>query len=399
MPNGAPSYIMPEMSTVDDERFLPSGDEAGTAPSDRRFRPDIEGLRAVAIGLVLGVHCFAKGYPGGFIGVDVFFVISGFVITGLLLREATDSRGVGLLAFYARRARRILPAGLLVIVVTLILVRVLIGGSVVGVVAGDARQATVFLADFPHFDPIPTPLDSYWSLAVEEQFYLVYPAVFIVICAIGRRSSLRVRLGVFLSVVIASSFTWSVIDSPRQPFAAYYSPFTHAWEIAVGALLAVSTTQLKRIPPSCAAPMTWVGLVALVVLGKLIHLTPVGYPSWIGSLPVIAAVLVIAGGTPAPRFGAESVLRTAPFRWGGRLSYSIYLWNFPILVLIGQKWGPLTGTENVLICVGVVGLAALTYFAVENPVRHSAFLTRSPTASVVMGLLLIATTFALTFAF
>jgi peptidoglycan/LPS O-acetylase OafA/YrhL len=241
-------------------------------------------------------------------------------------------------------------------------------------------------------------LIGYWSLAVEEQFYLVYPALFIAVCAIARRWPIRSKLAAFLVVVVSLSFAWSVFDSPRHILSAYYSPFTHAWELAVGGLLAVSTKHLRRIPSGWAAVMTWVGLGALVVLGWVISLTPSGYPGWVAIWPVLAAALVVGAGTAAPRYGAEMLLRTAPFKWMGRWSYSIYLWNFPLLVFASQHWGQLSGLENVLICVGVVALSAATYFFIENPIRHSSRLVRSPAASVAMGALLVATTFALTFA-
>ena len=251
-----------------------------------RFRPDIEGRRAVAVLLVVLVHSLKDSFPGGFIGVDVFFVISGFVITGLLLRERTRTGRIRVRAFYARRARRILPAAVFVIIVTLVAERIFIGGPVVSLIADDARWATVFLADYPrHLSAVafvaPTPLGAYWSLAVEEQFYVVYPAMFIAMCAVGRRWPLRVRLGIFLGVIIVVSFIWSVHSSPENIIYAYVSPFTHAWELAVGGLLAVGTRQLKKIPIGLAATMTWVGLVGLVVMGKELTIPASGYPGWI----------------------------------------------------------------------------------------------------------------------
>ena len=389
-----------ERAAIRVQRLLPSGDEAGTAPEDRSFRPDIEGLRAVAVVFVLLRHSVVSEFPGGFVGVDVFFVISGFVITGLLLRERTATGRTKVLGFYARRARRILPMALFVIVATLIAERVLFGASVVAPIAQDARWATLFLANYPRHVNIfavgPLPLGVYWSLAVEEQFYVVYPALFIAVCALGHRWPLRVRLGVFLGVVIAGSFAWSVYSSPSSLFA-YQSPFTRAWELAAGCLLAVCTRQLVKIPSAVAAAVTWAGLLALVVIGLVLTFPALGYPGWIASLPVTAAALIIAGGTAAPRYGAEILLRTAPFKWVGRWSYSIYLWHFPILILATQHWGPLSGVENMLLCAGAVALSAATYYYIENPIRHSKVLVNSPAASVAMGLLLVAVCLAVTF--
>jgi len=195
------------------ERFLPSGEEAGTAPEDRAFRPDVEGLRAVAIILVVLYHCGVPHMGGGFVGVDVFFVVSGFVITGVLLRERRSAGRISFLTFYARRARRILPAAILVILVSLVASFLFVGAKYATLVASDSRWTALFLGDF-HFMaaypnylvPRPTSsLQQYWTLAVEEQFYLVYPAFFVVIFVIARPWSSRARLAIGLSVVIAIS--------------------------------------------------------------------------------------------------------------------------------------------------------------------------------------------------
>jgi peptidoglycan/LPS O-acetylase OafA/YrhL len=182
-----------------------STDESGTAPGDRRFRPDIEGLRAVAVLLVVFYHAGFNGLRGGYVGVDVFFVISGFVITGVLLRERQTSSRTSLLHFYGRRARRIIPAATVVIVVTVIATYAALGVVFGNQTAVDARWTAVFLANF-HFASEgtnyltaqlpPSPLLNFWSLAVEEQFYLFYPAFFLVIAGLRTRWSLQVRLAV-----------------------------------------------------------------------------------------------------------------------------------------------------------------------------------------------------------
>ena len=173
-----------QQTVVLDSRYSASGDEAGTAPGDRRFRPDVEGLRAVAIGFVVLYHAGVPLVSGGYIGVDVFFVISGFVITGLLLRERQVNGSTSIVSFYARRVRRILPAATLVIISTVVLAYVALGVVSGNNTADDGRWAAVFLANF-HFESVgtnyftalrpPSPLQNYWSLSVEEQFYLVYP--------------------------------------------------------------------------------------------------------------------------------------------------------------------------------------------------------------------------------
>jgi peptidoglycan/LPS O-acetylase OafA/YrhL len=252
-----------------DERFLVTGDEAGTAPDDRRFRPDVEGLRAVAVLLVVFYHANVPKVTGGFVGVDVFFVISGFVITGLLLREHRSTARTSILNFYARRFRRILPAATLVILVVVSASYLALGQVSGNTVADDGRWAAVFLSNF-HFEAVgtnyftaklpPSPLQNFWSLSVEEQFYVVYPTLFLVVARLKGRLSLQVKMAIVLVMVIVASYWLSVVQTASQPTAAYFSPFTRAWELALGALVAVATPWLKRIPAPGAALLTWAGL-------------------------------------------------------------------------------------------------------------------------------------------
>jgi peptidoglycan/LPS O-acetylase OafA/YrhL len=363
----------------------------------------------VAILLVVLFHVGIPQVSGGFVGVDVFFVISGFVITGLLLRERSSS-STNFLSFYARRARRILPAALLVIVVSLVASALLVNADYATLVASDARWTSVFLGNF-HFAQVypnylvnrpQSPLQQFWSLAVEEQFYLVYPAFFVGVIAIARWRSERARLVVALTVVIVLSLGLSIVSTHLGQLATYDSPFTRAWELALGALVAVCTRQLERIPPVAGALLTWVG-VAGILLAANIYSTATRYPGVAVVLPVVSTALVIAGGTPHPRWAAESVLRTTPFRWGGRWSYSWYLWHWPLLVLAAQVAHTNVNTQsiatNVLIVAVALAMAATTYFLVENPIRHSERLKRSPRASLVGAGALVITCVAFTFAF
>ena len=198
--------------TATEKQHSGLSDEAGTAPGDRRFRPDIQGLRAVAVLLVVLYHAGLHGLSGGYVGVDVFFVISGFVITGLLLRERGTSGRTSLIGFYGRRSRRIIPAATLVIIVTVMMTYSRVGVVFGNQTATDARWTAVFLANF-HFASIgtnyltaqlpPSPLQNFWSLAVEEQFYLVYPTLFLLVAGIRTRVSVQTRLFVCLVIVIA----------------------------------------------------------------------------------------------------------------------------------------------------------------------------------------------------
>jgi peptidoglycan/LPS O-acetylase OafA/YrhL len=384
------------------DRFLPSGSESGTAPEDRPFRPDVEGLRAVAVLLVVLFHSGVSALPGGYIGVDVFFVISGFVITGVLLRERVSTGRTSILAFYGRRCRRIIPAATLVIIVTVALSYVFLGAGSGGRAAADGQWAAVFLANF-HFSAIgtnylsaqqpPSPLQNYWSLSVEEQFYVVYPTLFLLLASTARRLSLRVRLALSLLVVIGASLTFSIVDTSSHATSAYFSPFTRAWELALGALVAVGTPWLKKMPPQIAAIATWTGLGAIFVAATTFT-SQTSYPGSLVIVPVVGAALIIAGGARAPRLGVEALLGLGPFRMLGKLSYSLYLWHWPILIIAAEYAGKTTLTVPQNLGWDLVALSAstLTYVIVENPIRHSQALLRIRWASVGLGVALVALT-------
>ena len=337
---------------------------------------------------------------GGYVGVDVFFVISGFVITGVLLRERDRAGSTSLLHFYTRRIRRILPAASLVIIASVVAAYAFLGSVSGNQNAIDARWASVFLINI-HFAATgtnylasqmpPSVLQNYWSLAVEEQFYLVYPAVILVVAGISLRSSLRRRIGWVLGVAIAASFVWSIVQTSNNPTAAFFSPLPR---------LGARSRRPRRRPPSAAPTaggsgraLSWLGLGG-ILLASVAFSAATPYPGWRVALPVCGAALVIAGGTVNPTHGAERLLGLRPFQWMGLISFSLYLWHWPILQIATQRHGVATlpTWDNVLLLLGSVVLAALTYRIIENPVRHSRFLAARRWASLVLGLCLVAAT-------
>jgi peptidoglycan/LPS O-acetylase OafA/YrhL len=380
------------------ERLTRTGDESGTAPGDRRFRPDVEGLRAVAIVLVVLYHGGLSFTSGGYVGVDVFFVISGFVITGVLLRERASTGRNSFKSFYGRRSRRIIPAATLVIITTVLATYAVLGALYGNPTAVDARWTAVFLANF-HFSAVGSnyltanapgsPLLNFWSLAVEEQFYLVFPAFFVLITSVRVRVSARARLVVALSAVIAISLILSAVQTTSQPVTAYFSPFTRAWELALGALVAVSTQWLLRVPGAVALAMTWIGLAAIGVAAVAFNAST-SYPGSVVAIPVVGAGLVIAGGTAGPRWGAEALLGIRPFRYVGRISYSLYLWHWPILVIVWDSADKVSQPfrQNVIWLMVALVAAAVTYRLFENPIRHARVLTRG-WAPIAFGAVLI----------
>ena len=250
----------------------------------------------MAVVLVVLFHANIPGLRGGYVGVDVFFVISGFVITGVLLRERDRAGSTSLLHFYTRRIRRILPAASLVIIASVVAAYVLLGSVSGNQNAIDARWASVFLINI-HFAATgtnylasqmpPSVLQNYWSLAVEEQFYLVYPAVILVVAGISLRSSLRRRIGWVLGVAIAASFVWSIAcrlrTTPQRRSSRRCRVF---WELALGGLVAVSAVQLRRLPAAVAGGLSWLGL-AEFCLPRSPSLPPPPIPD--GALPCRSA--------------------------------------------------------------------------------------------------------------
>lgn len=388
-----------------DGRLLASGNESGTAPGDRTFRPDVQGLRALAIALVVLFHAGVPGITGGFVGVDVFFVVSGFVITGLLLRERGATGRNSVLAFYGRRARRILPAATLVIILSVLATYHWLGFLTGNNTATDGRYASLFVVNF-HFisegtnylasQLPPSPLQNYWSLSVEEQFYVVYPALFIGVAAVAwRRVSLAKRLAAVLTCGIVASFAWSIVQTSSNPTAAFFSPFTRAWELALGGLVAVGSSWFRRIPGRVAAAATWLGLAGILT-SAFLYSAATPYPGSAVALPVLSTAALIAAGTAVPGLGVESVLGVRPLQWLGDISYSLYLWHFPLLIIPMEYAGHQLSVKDNLGWVALaVVLAYASYRLLENPLRHARRLRKSWRLSIGMGLLLIAISVAL----
>jgi peptidoglycan/LPS O-acetylase OafA/YrhL len=382
----------------------PDGDEAGTAPEDRRFRPDIQGLRAVAVLLVVLFHVDVPGLSGGYVGVDVFFVISGFVITGVLLRERAATGSTSIVRFYGRRVRRIIPAATLVIIVGIVASYALLGHVGGTETATDGRWASVFLINF-HFAASgtnylasllpPSVLQNFWSLAVEEQFYLVYPAVFLIVAKLSWHLPLRRRLGIVLGLAVVGSFADSIIQTSSNPAAAFFSPFPRVWELALGGLIAVGTVGLRRVPPAMAAGLSWIGLGS-ILCAAFVFTSATPYPGWAVALPVVGAGLVIAGGVAEPQYGVECVLRCRPLQWIGLISYSWYLWHWPLLTLAAERSGTdtLPVADGLFWVVVALGLATATYVLIENPIRHNESLIARQGVSLALGGCLIVSSLA-----
>ncbi|HEX6701459.1 MAG TPA: acyltransferase family protein [Gaiellaceae bacterium] len=321
-------------------------------------RDDIQGLRAFAVLLVVLGHAGVPFLPGGFVGVDVFFVLSGFLITGLLLAEAERRGTISIAGFYARRARRILPAAALTLLVTDVAAHHLLNFLRAREVVSDSLWAAAFGANvhfaregsdyFAQAQP-PSPLLHFWSLSVEEQFYVVWPTI--VALFVLRR---RLPLLVVAATLGVASLAWSVHSTSA---AAYYSTAARAWELALGACLAIAR---PRVPTLAR----WIGLAAIGVAAVGFS-GATRFPGYAALLPAAGAALVIAA-------GGGRLLSIAPLRYIGDRSYALYLWHWPVLVIAVQYVGHDLGVGvKLLLLVGAFGLSVVSYALFENPIRRA----------------------------
>lgn len=354
-------------------------------------RADLQGMRAVAVLVVFANHLF--DWPsGGFVGVDIFFVLSGFFITGILIRERTTTRKLSFQNFYIRRVKRILPSALLVLVVTVIGSYFLFTTVRAKATLLDALYAAVFASNF-RFEAVgadyfqrgqpPSPLQHYWSLSIEEQFYFVWPALLVLIFAVtrrfrrkGRRSAGLWGLLAGMSVVVGASFAWAMFLSVDDPNRAYFSSFTRIWELGVGALVAIAGPWLIRLPAAIRPLLAYVGLAG-VLLSLFVIDSAVQFPAPWAALPVLSTALMAAsfhGAAVHSMFPLTNVVA----RWFGDTSYTLYLWHWPVIQLLTSivaKGAVFYGLAMAL----SLGLTAITYHFYENPIRHSRWLLDQPT--------------------
>ena len=395
------------MTTTSSAPSRPSADP--TRGGRLGFRPDIQGIRALAVGLVVAHHVAPSFLTGGYLGVDVFFVVSGYIITALLLREADRDGRISLRGFYARRARRILPAATLVTIVTAVgslltlsLLRtqtVLVDALWTSGFAANVRLALTGTDYFAQGQP-PSPLRHYWSLAVEEQFYLLWPLLLLLCLVLVRRRGggprdLRRVAGGLLAVVVAGSLAWSVWATWASPTTAYFSTFTRAHELAIGAACALLPRTL-RLPGGIRTGLGLVGIAGIAVTAW-VYTLDTDFPGVAALVPVLAtAALIVAGEGAGDRPGPVTrLLGTAPLVRVGDLSYSLYLWHWPVIVLVRSNLGPERfGSISVrlLTLAVVVALSWATYRFVETPFRSGRAWTIYPVSVAAVVVTVIAST-------
>jgi peptidoglycan/LPS O-acetylase OafA/YrhL len=356
------------------------------SPISDRYRPDIDGLRAIAVMLVVNFHAFPEAVPGGFIGVDIFFVISGFLITGIIARELEQQR-FSLVTFYNRRIRRIFPALIVVLGVTLVLGWLWMLPAVYTKLSSDVFASAAFFANIGlllqsgYFDveSARKPLLHLWSLGIEEQFYLSWPLILML------AARLRLSLLAVASAIALASFVLNVGRIGANPVATFYLPFTRAWELLAGAALAGGCSQISQTSRTC----NWraaAGLLLIVAAAAVLD-THRAFPGWWAVLPVAGSALLLSA--PAA-WSCRHVLASWPLVQIGLISYPIYLWHWPLLVFFAIiKFAPLTLLERALIVGLSFALAWLTYRFVESPFRFGRP-SQFKVLSLVSGMVLVA---------
>ncbi|MBI4944289.1 MAG: acyltransferase [Actinobacteria bacterium] len=363
---------------------------AGVGPAGGRvraatepLRQDIQGLRVVAVMLVVLFHLWPNRITGGYVGVDVFFVISGFLITSHLVRHPPTT-GTLLAAFWARRIRRLLPASLLVLLVTLVASRLVAPEVAWAATAREVVASALYVenwslaskaVDYLGADAAATPVQHFWSLSTEEQFYLVWPLLVGALVLLhglrrgtGRGPSQRLVLGTGMALVVLASLLHSVDLTASDPARAYFVTPTRAWEFGAGGLVAIlAGSGAPALGALGRTLLSWGGLVAIVVSGVwFTSATP--FPGSAALLPVLGTVAVIAAaadgpGSPAPLWRLPGV------QWVGAASYSIYLWHWPMIVLLPALSGSLGRLDKAVILVLTFALSGLTKRYVEDRFR------------------------------
>jgi peptidoglycan/LPS O-acetylase OafA/YrhL len=354
------------------------------------FRPDIEGLRGIAVLIVVLFHCGLPGFSGGFVGVDVFFVLSGYLITGLLVAEIQKTSELNLLQFYARRARRLLPASALTLVVTLLIGAIILAPQELNMAGHAGRAAALYMSniffdknagDYFAPDVKSNPILHTWSLAVEEQFYLFWPLLILLALQVWR--SMKALVTVLSGLTIVSLGTGIWFTANGGTFAFYELP-ARAWEFGLGGLAVLLPRDTLKIPVGWWLAVGWFGIFAILGSASFI-LGDTNFPGWIALIPVIGTVAALLAGTALPNHGVGVVLYSAPLQMLGRLSYSWYLWHWPFLVFAAALLPNISLAGKTTVAAASLAVAGISYHFVENPIRFHPSLLKRPALSVCLA--------------
>ena len=367
-----------------------SSPHANSAPQPSGFRSDIQGLRALAVGIVLLYHLWPTTFDGGFVGVDIFFVISGFLITSHLIKSPPQCWG-DVAKFWARRVRRLLPASLLVLFLVGIATFLVAPQSIWADTGRQILSAGLYVVnwdfavssvDYLAADNAPSPVQHFWSLSVEEQFYFVWPMIIGLAFLVGAKPGRSKKtVGFTVLAIFLASFVFSVWYTASEPAMAYFITPTRMWELASGGLVAVFVLYIRpeRLPFSSL--LGWIGLAGIVAATFLIR-ADMPFPGYLALVPVLSTALVILADSRG-RASVLPLLSLRPIRFLGDISYSVYLWHWPLIVLVPYLSAKLGRSESLgvldniaIILVSIIAAWASTTW-VENRFRKSSFFSSS----------------------
>ena len=365
---------------------------AQTVVSESRFRGDIQGLRGIAVALVLLFHADIPGFKGGFVGVDIFFVLSGYLITGNLLREVKATGRINFREFYARRIRRLLPASFVVLLATLVAAIIWFPPLLMPGLAVDLSSAGLYgsnidfavrATDYFSSSVIPSPVLHFWSLGVEEQFYLFWPLL--ITLATFRKKNPALKIFLLSLAVFASSLTFANWLLPRNQPWAFFSFPTRAWELILGALLATAAQGIAKLPRELAGAAGASGLF-LVLYSGISQSNPLKFPGSTALTPTVGAFLIILAGTSGTLSLPSKIIAAKPLQRLGNISYSLYLWHWPVLVIpqvIAGNHLPIL--ERIALALLSILLASLTEKFVERPFRKGFVISLKPLRNIAIA--------------
>lgn len=361
----------------------------------QNYRPEIQGLRAFAVILVVVYHVAPEWLQGGYVGVDVFFVISGFLITGLLLREIESTGSIAVIDFYKRRMRRLFPVAMVVLLVVLLFTPVILPKSLWEDTAFEVLASALYFenwrlawlsTDYLGSENPPSPVQHFWSLSVEEQFYILWPILMVIGVAspIGRKFRVKNVLAFILLTITLTSFLASVFVTKSSPEEAYFVTHTRLWELALGGLLAF--IRLPVPTPIQAESMRLVGFMA--ILGSaFLYSKGTAFPGYAALLPTLGSVAIILAGDRGARISLYSVLSNRVSTYVGDISYSIYLWHWPVIVFWKGQYGSSLNISDIVFIVFITfTLSSLSKAYVEDVFRHKSGYRRRflPAASLLV---------------
>lgn len=375
------------------------------------YRPDIQGMRAFAVLAVVLYHAGVPFMPGGYVGVDVFFVISGFLITSIMASELERTSQFRLSRFYAKRILRIIPAATLVLVATTAATALWVPVTQWKAIASEVAASSIYVVNWQlaattnylNTEALPSPVQHFWSLAVEEQYYLLWPAAFVLVISVARvwsrqrefgsgtstdRTLLALRLlpWVVLAVVIAS-LVFSMIAVHRWPSGAYFITPTRIWELGIGSLLAFTAHSLRGLPNWAKRVLT-IGGLSSVLAAIVLYSATTTFPGAAALLPTLGTAAMLAGGlaaSPASDSTRSTIFSHPVAIWFGNISYALYLWHWPILIVAEARLGELSAATRVALVLLAIVLAAASTFFFEQPMRSAQRFQASATRAFLLG--------------